>query len=179
LPSLLFTSGTSFIFHPAVSPSAAVLIATHCVPDRLYCLQVLSCSRWRCENSGACRSCDVGKQGVPYRLLTGFNRWICQFRLLMLPAVRSTYHYLCYQLYAVRITTYVASCTQYVSLLMLPAVRSTYHYLCYQLNAVRITTYVTSCTQYLSLLMLPAARSTYHYLCYQLHAVRITMIELF
>ena len=35
LPSILYTSVTSFITHPAVSPSGAALIATQSVPDRL------------------------------------------------------------------------------------------------------------------------------------------------
>jgi hypothetical protein len=32
----------------------SVLIATHSAPDRLYCLQVLSCSRWEGQNLVAC-----------------------------------------------------------------------------------------------------------------------------
>ena len=92
----------------------------------------------------------------------------------MLHAARSAYHYLCYQMHAVRISTYVNKYKQLISLLMLHAARSTYHYLCYQMHAERITTYVTSCTQLISLLMLPAAGSRYHYLRYPLHAVGIT-----
>ena len=68
----LVTSVTSFIFLPAVSPSAAVLIATHSVPDRLYCLQVLNCSRWKGENSGGYCNCDVGKHEVTWTLFTVF-----------------------------------------------------------------------------------------------------------
>ena len=45
----------------------SVLIATHSVPDRLYCLQVLSCSWWKGENSGVFSDCNIGKQGVPCR----------------------------------------------------------------------------------------------------------------
>jgi hypothetical protein len=56
-------SVTSFIFLPLVSPSVAVLIAIHSVPDILYCLQLLSCSTWQGENSGAGCSCVVGKLG--------------------------------------------------------------------------------------------------------------------
>ena len=142
---------TSFIFLPAVSPSAAVLIATQSVIDRLYCLQALNCSRWKSENSSAGCSCDVGKHEVFCRVLTGILSWLCRLELLMLPAAGSTYQYLCYPLHAVRINTYVIRCTQHISLHLLPAERSTYHYLCYPLHAVRITTYVTRCTQYVSL----------------------------
>jgi len=51
---------------------AVVLKATQSVPDRLYCLQVLNCSRWKGENSDACCNCDIGKLEVPCKVVTGF-----------------------------------------------------------------------------------------------------------
>jgi hypothetical protein len=68
----LVTSVTSFIIFLAVSPSAAVLIATHSVPDILYCLQIVSCSRWKGGNSGACCNCDIGKHEDTWTIFTVF-----------------------------------------------------------------------------------------------------------